>query len=427
VSFGLAGSATTLRPRVGTAAAFLLILLATVPPQARAQQTLPARPRLSAGADTNSAAGYYFHGLERLRADRADEAADAFFWASRLAPDWADPLAALRVALLVSGPHRLVALVEGDRSVVGSPDGRRIDSLRLRALQLDPFVYEDLERLIVMRYVTELVVADLRREYGVSEAESRRRSVENDVRLYLRRPQAAAWRAWVAYAERRLDDAVKLYAEALKRAAGNAHAYRGQLHAQRARAFYLVGRQDSSAVELVKAIGELERRDQETLVRVYESKALLEFSLGLVLEKLGDLDGARAAYGRALVEDLAFHPAHLRLGGLRAAEGDTAGALAEFELAVEVAPDDPVARLILANHFHANGDNAAALATLEPLTEREPYWAEVHLLRALALDRLGSHEGAAAAYARFLASCEVQDDRREAVTRRLAVLEGRQP
>lgn len=411
-------------PRSGSLAggALLLAILVTIPAGVRAQEKVPGRPHLAAGADTNSAAAYYAFGVERLRAGRAGVAADAFYWASRLAPDWADPLYARRDALILSRPDRLVSFMEGTRSVIESPEARQLDSLRLRALEVDPFVYEDLERDVIMAYLTERTMADLRQRYLASDVERMRQEVKNAVELYLRTPAAAWWRAWLAYAERRLPDALRYYAEALRKAPDDEHDYRSRLHAQRGRAFYLSGRRDSAQVELQWAIDELRRRDESVTIRVYESKALLEHSLGVGLENAGDTADAREAYGRALVEDLAFYPAHVRLGRLMAAAGDTAGARKELELALEVAPDAAVARLTLANHYYGSGDDRAAVTTLEPLLEREPYWVEPYLLRGLALQRLGDREGAARQFATFLALSEATDDRRAAVAQRLAAL-----
>jgi tetratricopeptide (TPR) repeat protein len=389
-----------------------------------AQDAEPARPRLSAEADTNSAAAYYYLGLERLQAERFDVAAAAFYWASRLAPDWADPLYGRRVALLLTRPDRLVAYMEDVESVVESPEVRHLDSLLLGALLLDPFLYLDLEYQVIMRYVTERELAELRKEYLRVDVEGARRRIQEDVRLYLRTPGAAGWRAWLAYAERRMDDAAKLYADALKGARSDQHRYRARLHVQRARSFYLVSRRDSAVAELSRAMEEYRRMNEREIVHFYEPHALLEYSLGVALEASGNVTGAREAYGRALVENLAFYPAHLRLGGLLALLGDTAGARGEYEQALDVAPEAAVARLTLANHYHGGGDHRAAITTLEPLGASEPYWAEPHLLRALALDALGDRETAAAEYTRFLELGEAQDDRRPAVAQRLAALRG---
>lgn len=102
--------------------------------------------------------------------------------------------------------------------------------------------------------------------------------------------------------------------------------------------------------------------------------------------------------------------------------GDSAGARKEYELALEVAPDAAVARLLLANHYHGGRDHRAALTTLEPLLEREPFWAEPYLLRGLAFDSLGEGQAAAEQYTEFLERAEDRADRRAPVRERLAAL-----
>ena len=64
-------------------------------------QEPPPRPELAAGADTNSANAYYEFGLERLER-RPKRAADAFYWACRLEPTWAEPWYAQWVARLLA-------------------------------------------------------------------------------------------------------------------------------------------------------------------------------------------------------------------------------------------------------------------------------------------------------------------------------------
>jgi hypothetical protein len=55
----------------------------------------PRRPKLPAGADTNSARTYYDFALGQLRSS-PDKAADALYWATRLEPMWADAFYARR-------------------------------------------------------------------------------------------------------------------------------------------------------------------------------------------------------------------------------------------------------------------------------------------------------------------------------------------
>ena len=71
-----------------------------------AAQNVPARPPLD-GADTNHAAAYYQYGLSVLAQDPF-KAADAFYWASRIDPTWAQPLYAGRIAYLMGADDHFV-------------------------------------------------------------------------------------------------------------------------------------------------------------------------------------------------------------------------------------------------------------------------------------------------------------------------------
>ena len=107
-----------------------------------AAQNVPARPPLH-GADTNQAAAYYQYGLSMLAQDPF-KAADAFYWAARIDPSWAQPLYAGRIAYLMGADDRVViGYMDGNRSFTRSKDARRIDSLELRARMLDPFMPRD--------------------------------------------------------------------------------------------------------------------------------------------------------------------------------------------------------------------------------------------------------------------------------------------
>ena len=126
-----------MRPRY-TLAALALVLL-SLPLQAQKKEKEPKRPRLEAGADTNDAAAYYEFGRSQLKRD-PDAAADAFYWASRLNPGAAEPYYGRRVALLLTDPRRLDRYWSGDRRTVNSDEIKRIDSLQLRALEINPFL-----------------------------------------------------------------------------------------------------------------------------------------------------------------------------------------------------------------------------------------------------------------------------------------------
>ena len=95
-----------------------------------AAQNIPRRPPLN-GADTNQAAAYYSYGLSMLQQD-PQKAADAFYWAARIDPTWAQPLYAGRIAFLVGADDQFViGYMDGQRSYTRSKEARRIDSLEL--------------------------------------------------------------------------------------------------------------------------------------------------------------------------------------------------------------------------------------------------------------------------------------------------------
>src|SRR5690348_18430900 len=91
--------------------------LLLTPSHVDAQDRAPDRPRLETSADTNDAYAYYNLGLAKLDRD-PDKAADAFYWAARLNPGWAEAYYARRVALLLKDPRRPLRYRDGDKGTV---------------------------------------------------------------------------------------------------------------------------------------------------------------------------------------------------------------------------------------------------------------------------------------------------------------------
>ena len=87
-----------------------------------AQDKPPKRPRLAAAADTNDSRAYYNRGLELLERDPG-KAEDAFYWASRLEPTWAEAFYARRVAGFMARDRILVRYLDGVRATVRSKRG----------------------------------------------------------------------------------------------------------------------------------------------------------------------------------------------------------------------------------------------------------------------------------------------------------------
>lgn len=143
-------SANARRP-IGGARAFrrfarLVSLIGLVTPAlAHAQgQGAPERPELPANADHNDWSAYYDKGVALLRSDPVGSEA-AFYWASHIAPDRAEPLFARWVAFHNRDQRRFLAYLDDDRKTLADPDVRAADSLRLRAMIRNPFLHRGLE------------------------------------------------------------------------------------------------------------------------------------------------------------------------------------------------------------------------------------------------------------------------------------------
>jgi tetratricopeptide (TPR) repeat protein len=338
------------------------------------EQREPKRPRLHSDADTNSAAVYYIHGVSAL-SDNPAEAADAFYWAARINPAWANPLYARRVALLMSDPRRLVLYVRGTKRVVASPEIQYVDSLYLRALALDPFFHRGLEKKLVTTLLTTLAEDAVRREGG----EISRTELDYWINTSFMLSADPELKGWLAYSEGRFPAALQQYGLALKRAR-----YKAPLRAERARMWVLEGTLDSALAELTAALSEQRGREEKELVPVYESKALYEHSMAIIQEKKGNLAAAREAYGRALVEDLAYYPAHTRLAFLAFAAEDTATALTELDLAVQLAPEDPMLRFVYGHVLAVSNRLDEAATQLTKAIEVDPHYAApYHLLASV--------------------------------------------
>ena len=165
-----------------------------------------------------------------------------------------------------------------------------------------------------------------------------------------------------------------------------------------------LGRFHDAHERMTQAIELLREREEESeeLVRLYNSKAVLEYSLGLINEQIGDREAARAAYARALQEDLGYHPAHMRLGELALAGGDTATALGEMALAADIGADDAFVLLRYGRVLHGVGQLDEAEARLRRAIELEPLFAEPSLELARVLESADRPDEALAEYRAFV-------------------------
>jgi Tfp pilus assembly protein PilF len=381
-----------MRPLRAAVLAVAALLIGTVS-EAQKKPKEPKRPKMDAGRDTNSAGAYYYWGIAQLeRNPRGAE--DAFYWASRLEPAWADPLYAQRIAFHMSNLERFWKYITGTKYVLKSPEIKRTDSLHFRAMLRDPFFFRRHDKMLIDRLIEELTG-----QYGGM--------ISGDPEM----------RAWFAYSQTRFPEAVELYAKAI---AKDPKDY--ELHAERARAFYHLARFDSAVAEMTRAIEGYRKEDEEDLVVLYESKAMYEFSIANAYIQARNLDAAREALGRALTEDLSFYVAHQRLAALSLAAGDTATATSEYELAVQLNNDDASLLAEYGAVLVQLGKHAEAERHLLRAIELEPWYARSYAILANAYEGLGKNAEAVAEYTKFMARAARNDEVRPAVQARLTAL-----
>ena len=356
--------------------ALALVGAFAAPLHAQKPVKVPRRPKLDPTADTNSASAYYFYGLQELR-QHPDRAADAFYWANRLEPAWAEPLYGRRTAILLTDRRRLLDFVMGRDYVHQSAEVKRADSLFYNALLLNPFLHRALDRILI-----EEVIEDVTGE----------RPMGNWARD---NPDMAAW---LAYSRGQFGSAAPYYAEAIKR---RPKAF--WLRDDRAQNFYMMGQYDSSLTDMSILIDSLRSREDKKVVLFYQSKAMYEYSVGMIHVQRKDLNAARDAFGRALAEDLSFYMAHARLADVAFALADTAGALTELDLAVQLAGEDPTLRYRYGLLLLGLSKHEGAALQFEKAIKANPDYAPPYVQFARLLEAYGDQERALANYQDYVA------------------------
>jgi tetratricopeptide (TPR) repeat protein len=354
-------------------AAFLIL------PSAQAQKNAkrydPPRPRITAPQDSNFAGSYFQLGMARLSRN-PEEAAAAFHWARRLDPSLADAFYSERIARHLSNTRQLYDYLVRNRSVMRRKEVLEIDSLQIEALIRNPMLNPRLDREMYELFMDNATGEVHRIDWDRSD------------------PGNAAW---LAMSEGNYPRAAELYGKAVK-ATKNAYGY----HLDRALAFYLSMQPDSSIAAL-DAYLDARRKDEKTeVIVVYQSKALAEYTMGWVYDRMGKPALAKEAYGRALAEDLSFAMAHSALGDLAQVARDTATALQEYDLAVQLRGEDPYLRHHYGNALLAAGRAEDAAVQFEKAVELEPFYARPWFQLAKASDKLGRKARAIEAYQAFM-------------------------
>ena len=378
----------------------------TIAASAQAQRGLPDRPRLPDGEDRNDPWAYFRLANSSLRRD-PDKAADAFFWAARLNPTWAEAYYGRRVALLLRDRPKLVRYYEGDEGVIRETQG--IDSLYLYALTLNPFLGPQLDHLIL-----DAMIQEYSRQAANRSGESPS-DIAYQIEAYLR--QSPRWRAILAYRDGKNVNALSLYAQAIPRSKD-----KGGIIAERGRLFFQMGQYDSAFVNVTEALAELRKADKKDLVFLYESKALMESRIAMIEQVKGNKAAAAEAFGRALQEDLSYFPAHVNLAYLALETGDAETVISEMNLAVDIRPDDPGIRYRYGYALGTVSKLEEAEVQLKKAVELDPDYAAPHFTLGEVYQAGGHKPQAIKAYETFLALSAANDVRRPEANDVLALL-----
>jgi tetratricopeptide (TPR) repeat protein len=399
--------------RVFSCAALLWLAVPALAAQHAASP--PPRPHLFAGADTNDARLYYQYGMSALD-DKPAESVRAFYWASRMNPGSADALYALHGAMMLAmSPDELGRFL--DRSPKNrSPQYLAIDSLLYRAYTIDPFLTRNLERRITQRAIEANIV------HGNPGIDRARLNV-----FVLAHMQSIKNTGEMEAVDGRYGEALVEYAKALAYkgySKDDRETIKGYIHAERALLFYRISNMDSARAEMVAAVKSMREQDEDVKKTVifYSSKAMYEQLIGQIDERLGDLDGARVAYSQALEEDLSFYGAHRSLSALGIAKGDTANALLEMDLAVQLQPSDAALRYEYAKLLVTAHRDGEAVVQLMKSIAADPYYPAPHLLLARIADVEQYTDDAIREYQQYVALSPTSDPQLAVAHARLATL-----
>jgi len=392
------------------------LCLAAAPAHAqrgRGPDLAPRRPVLGAAADTNSAMGYYAHGLNTINREPA-EAAASFYWASRLNPGWSDALYGEYVARLLMDKDRLVDYMRGQRSTLRLREIQHIDSLYAQARTIDPFMVRRFDQVMLRTWLQTWAENTIRRD---NPAGGDAAAIAHWIDTTLMQGDDYL-RAWLAASEGRNESAVTAYERAIQQSR-----HRSGLRADLARVQYHMGTLPAALASMQQAITEWRKEDAEDrIIILYQNKAVLEHSVGVIHEARQDVAAAREAYGRALQEDIAYYPAHQRLSALALAAGDTASAISEMDLAVQLAPENPTLHMshgmLLAGALRYD----EALKEFEKAREINPDYAAPHFVIARMYDGSGMREEAIAAYRAWMSHASRTEPQMDPVRQRVEQL-----
>ena len=154
---------------------------------------------------------------------------------------------------------------------------------------------------------------------------------------------------------------------------------------------------------------------------------MFDFAIGIARVQQDDFPAARAAFERALVANLGFYWAHVRLAGSALKLNDTTTALTELDQAVQMEAKDPVLRLFDGVVLHEAGREPEAATQLERAELLDPYYADPYYWLAEVYRHQGRGPDAVRQYQLFLGHATRTDPGRKLAQDQLAALGGAPP
>lgn len=399
----------TMRPVRVLSLMFVAALFA-LPSQAQRMGEPAKRPKLPVGADSNDASAYLALG-QRSIDESPETASAAFYWAGRLDPASPDALYGRRMAMVMRKVPLLKMYYEGGRRARENKELRALDAMYYRAIKIDPFLYERYGRSALLMYARQAANIN----FGSMSQTEINAWFSDQVN-----EMSPLARARLYAAQGRFDQAVLEYDIA------NQKFKSPYIRMEKATALAIQLLNKPALEELRLAIDELRKEDadKEEQVVYYNSKASVEHRIGILYDRLGQPDSAKAAYGRAMAEDLAFFAAHIELGKMALKAKDNATAVSELGLAAELATDEPYVHYLYGSTLVATGAHADAVAPLKKAIELEPLYAAPYFFLGQALEKTGDAAGAKEHFSKFLAMAPRRDQNRAVATQRMAALGG---
>jgi Flp pilus assembly protein TadD len=150
----------------------------------------------------------------------------------------------------------------------------------------------------------------------------------------------------------------------------------------------------AGSVRLNRGDAQVARADLEAAFQLNPALPRLNTMIGQACFAVRDMATAVTAFRAALKTDPNDYDANVGLGVLRMKQGDYESAKPLLELALQLEPKMPLARLEIARLDGITGKHSEAAAILEDLVKAEPDWFEAHWELAAVYQKLNRLEDA---------------------------------